>query len=163
HVHATRQGGAARLEPVADTGAGELVLDIRPRRRGGAAALAAGHAGALAQRGRRPGRGRGAGDAAVVRRGARARRGVSVRRGVGASATQCIALAAPEPTADDAQAARELVKAKYSDAEWADVARPLRDKLREGERQALVAYLVPRANAAKGQRWHDADGLYGHF
>jgi len=82
---------------------------------------------------------------------------------MGASPQQCRGFARPQPRAVDARAARQLVKAKYSDAEWREVAQPLRDTLRERQRQALVDYLVVRPNRAKGQTWRDSNGLYAHF
>lgn len=90
-------------------------------------------------------------------------RGQRRMRQLGASPQQLAAFALPEPTDADAKAARQLVKAKYPDATWAEVAKPLRDTLRDRQREALVAYLTRRPDAARGQRWSDANGLYEHF
>ena len=72
-------------------------------------------------------------------------------RRTGASAAQCAAWSRPELTADDARSIRQIVKAKYSEETWLEVAKPLRDELRGHQRRALVDYLVPRADASKGQ------------
>ncbi len=84
-------------------------------------------------------------------------------RRTGASAAQSVAWSRPEITAADARSIRQVVKAKYSEESWLDVAKPLRDELRTHQRRALVDYLVPRADASKGQFWTTADGLYAHF
>jgi hypothetical protein len=84
-------------------------------------------------------------------------------RRTGASGLQCVAWARPELTAADARAIRQVVKAKYSEESWLEVAKPLRDELRGRQRRALVDYLVPRADASKGQFWADADGLYAYY
>src|SRR5262249_1031941 len=48
--------------------------------------------------------------------------------------------------ADIALDVKRVVRAKYDDAGWADVARPLRDVLREKQRAALVGYLISQGN-----------------
>jgi Tc toxin complex TcA C-terminal TcB-binding domain/Neuraminidase-like domain len=45
-----------------------------------------------------------------------------------------------------AQDIKKTVQAKYDEATWLTVAKPLNDKLRERQRDALVAYLLPRMN-----------------
>ena len=84
-------------------------------------------------------------------------------RRTGASGAQCMAWSKPDLTAADARSIRQVVKAKYSEENWLEVAKPLRDELRGHQRRALVDYLVPRADATKGQHWTDVDGLYAHF
>ncbi|RKH47665.1 hypothetical protein D7X12_02040 [Corallococcus sicarius] len=69
----------------------------------------------------------------------------------------------PELTPDNARAVLNAVKARYSETEWPEVARKLRDVLRERQRAALVAYLVPRPNAALGQKWDGPNSLYAHY
>jgi peptidoglycan hydrolase-like protein with peptidoglycan-binding domain len=84
-------------------------------------------------------------------------------RRTGAAALQCMAWSRPELTAADARAIRQVVKAKYSEDSWLEVAKPLRDELRGRQRRALVDYLAPRADPSKQQFWTDADGLYAHY
>jgi hypothetical protein len=76
---------------------------------------------------------------------------------VGLSAAQANAIAQASITATDARSVKQAAKAKYSDAQWAKLARPLRDALREKQRAALVAYLVTT------QRLISADELYGKY
>lgn len=58
---------------------------------------------------------------------------------------------------------KNAVKSKYEEKQWLKVAKPLKDVLRERQRQALVAYLVSHPLSARGQRWRDIHGLYEHF
>ncbi|MBK8264629.1 MAG: hypothetical protein IPK80_25205 [Nannocystis sp.] len=62
--------------------------------------------------------------------------------------------------ATTAQAAeiKGAAQAKYSPAAWPSVAEPLRDRLREQQRDALAQYLVPRLSGVG-----DRDDLLAHF
>jgi Tc toxin complex TcA C-terminal TcB-binding domain/Neuraminidase-like domain len=80
---------------------------------------------------------------------------------LGMSARQCRDLAAGNVTAEVARAVVQSVRAKYDEAEWLQVAKPLRDVLREKQRAALVAYLT--AHPTSGQHWKNANDLYAHF
>jgi hypothetical protein len=67
----------------------------------------------------------------------------------------------PDAVADQqsqAAAVKEAVRARYDDAQWREVAGPLRDQLREQQRDALVGWLV----AHDGRFGSPAD-LYAHF
>jgi hypothetical protein len=71
-------------------------------------------------------------------------------------------------TLDQSQPIRQAAKAKYTDAQWAVVAKPLQDVLREKQRQALVDYMVVRpnigdTNVASQLRWKDANGLFAYY
>jgi hypothetical protein len=55
------------------------------------------------------------------------------------------------------EALKQAVKAKYDRARWLEVARPLRDELREKQRAALTAHLVHRYGL------EDANDLYARF
>ena len=70
---------------------------------------------------------------------------------LGAAVTDDAAVAA---AADASSAIVRAVKARYSDNEWPDVARPLRDTVREKQRDALVAYILSTGYAK------DVDELY---
>jgi len=59
--------------------------------------------------------------------------------------------------ADNAQDIKKTVQAKYDEATWLAIAKPLNDKLRESQRDALVAYLLPRMNLT------DANQLFEFF
>jgi len=80
---------------------------------------------------------------------------------LGMSAKQCRDLAQGDVTAEEARGVAQAVRAKYDEAEWLNVAKPLRDVLREKQRAALVAYLV--AHPTSGQHWKNANDLYAHF
>ncbi|MFB3885320.1 MAG: neuraminidase-like domain-containing protein [Thermodesulfobacteriota bacterium] len=98
-------------------------------------------------------------------------------RRLGVSARQCRAWTKEDTegsalTWKDAVSSREAVKAKYSSADWKEVAKPLVDKLRERQRDALVAYLVAHPdtyfsnhqNINKDRyRWKDVKELYSYF
>lgn len=62
---------------------------------------------------------------------------------------------------DNARSIKNAVKAKYDDKQWLEVAKPLKDPLREKQRKALVAYLI--MHPAKGQHWRDVSELYEYF
>lgn len=74
---------------------------------------------------------------------------------------QTWAAAAPAPNAG--VAARRAVQAAYAADQWPDAIRPLEEKLREKRRAALVAYLVVRPDAGKGEAWTDTNGMYSHL
>jgi len=64
----------------------------------------------------------------------------------------------PDEQDAQAKAIQQAVRARFADAQWRAIATPLRDGLRERQRDALVAWLV-----AHHDDFHDADDLYGHF
>jgi hypothetical protein len=88
---------------------------------------------------------------------------------LGVSADQCRSWAKPDLTSDDARNIKQAVKAKYDDAQWLTIARPLRDILREKQRAALVSYLVARPylvtlpDNSTAPAWQDAAGLYQFY
>jgi receptor-binding and translocation channel-forming TcA subunit of Tc toxin/ABC toxin-like protein/neuraminidase-like protein/putative peptidoglycan binding protein len=99
---------------------------------------------------------------------------------LGMSAQQCVDLAnlsaIDDATEEDAaeknriaRSVRQAVRAKYDEAEWVEIAKPLQDVLRETQRQALVAYLVThpvRVSGTDGHArpaWRDVNGIYAHY
>ncbi|WP_437793362.1 neuraminidase-like domain-containing protein [Sorangium sp. So ce693] len=84
------------------------------------------------------------------------RRAIVVLKRLGVSAQQAFdwEISMHSVDAGPAQSIVRAAKAKYSDAEWARVAPPLRDVLRERLRSTLVAYLV----AKRG--YEDSDDLF---
>jgi len=86
---------------------------------------------------------------------------------LGASAGQASTWGQADPTAAEEAASavsiKSAAKAKYTDAQWLEVAKPLKDPLRAMCRDALVAYLITHPDPATGTRWRDADELYAHF
>jgi hypothetical protein len=77
------------------------------------------------------------------------------------------------PNEPDAAAARELLRGKYGESQWHDLIKPIADKLRERQRNALVDYLIardarPRDGDANpqiftGTRMRDANDLYEYY
>ena len=84
-------------------------------------------------------------------------------RHLGADAAQAQTWTAAAPTADAGVAARRAVQASYNTDQWPDAIRPLEEKLREKRRAALVAYVVARPDAARGETWSDTNGMYSHL
>ena len=76
---------------------------------------------------------------------------------LGASADQCLSWAKVPSTGDDARELKSLVRAKYDDAQWLELAKTLRDPLRERQRSALVVYLAQKLGV------RGVDDLYDHF
>ncbi len=94
-----------------------------------------------------------AGEAAILRLAV----AFAMLKRLGASADQCLSWAKLPPTSDDARDLKSLVRAKYDDAQWLELAKALRDPLRERQRSALVAYLVQDLSL------RDADDLHDRF
>ncbi len=59
-----------------------------------------------------------------------------------------------------AQAIKQAVKLRYDDAQWIGIAKPLRDQIREQQRQALVAYVIEHATDSEID---SPNKLYGHL
>jgi hypothetical protein len=76
---------------------------------------------------------------------------------------QAQAWAAAAPVTNAGIAARRAVQASYAVNQWPDAIRPLEERLREKRRAALVAYLVVRPDAGKGEVWADTNGMYSHL
>ncbi|MEK6675311.1 MAG: neuraminidase-like domain-containing protein [Planctomycetota bacterium] len=89
---------------------------------------------------------------------------------LGATVAQANDLTAPSPDDRAAIVARELLRGKYGESQWHDLIKPIADKLRIRQRDALVDYLIardqlPRAGDGNpqlytGPRLRDADDLY---
>ncbi len=82
-------------------------------------------------------------------------------RHLGMSAGYCSALAGYLIDEGIARSIRQAVRAKYDEEQWLEVARPWRDKLREKQRDALVAYLVTHPD--EDHRWRDLNDVYAYF
>ncbi len=76
---------------------------------------------------------------------------------LGVSAARVLEWTEPDVTSEVARSVKQTTKAKYEDAEWLKVAKPLSDVLREKQRAALVAYLVQK------MQFQDANGLFAHY
>jgi hypothetical protein len=62
---------------------------------------------------------------------------------------------------------KNAAKAKYDENQWLKLAKPLRDDLREKQREALVAYVIAHAcydtTSGKYERWKNSDELYEYL
>ncbi|MGE5290319.1 MAG: neuraminidase-like domain-containing protein [Micromonosporaceae bacterium] len=69
---------------------------------------------------------------------------------------------------DAAHTASQAARAKYDEQQWLEVARPLRDVLREKQRAALVSYLVAhpfrqQQKHPSAPAWRDVGDLFAYF
>ena len=69
----------------------------------------------------------------------------------------------PDVTSDQSDAIKKAVKGKYSNDIWPAIAKPLRDILREAQRDALIAYLLASPPPVPGIPWRDPDDLYAYY
>lgn len=78
-------------------------------------------------------------------------------------------------TLEDGRSAKFALKAKYADDQWADIAKPLQDKLREKQREALASFLLKHPEhynlfapitgktPVEPGEWKDLNDLYAYF
>lgn len=88
-------------------------------------------------------------------------RAFDVLNKLGVSAETAVQWAREDPSSDQPDQAREIkqsVRARYDEDAWLDIAVPLRDDLRDKQREALVAYLVDDLKGIE-----DVEDLFGHF
>jgi hypothetical protein len=87
-------------------------------------------------------------------------------RRLGVSAPKLFSWASPALDFDSlqgiAQDIKRTVKAKYDDETWLTVAKPLSDKLREAQKNALIAYILTLPSMQQAGVL-DADQLYEYF
>jgi len=84
---------------------------------------------------------------------------------LGATPATVKAWVKPSPNATDADSVKQAAKAKYDEQRWLAIAKPLRDPMREKQRDALAAYLLarPLAVAPNVPAWDSLNGMYAHF
>ncbi len=78
----------------------------------------------------------------------RLQRAMALLKRVGATPDRMFAWAGTTPDHPQAEEIVQTVKARYERARWLEVARGLNDPLREKQRDALVAFLIPRLKGA---------------
>ncbi|HYV94571.1 MAG TPA: neuraminidase-like domain-containing protein [Chitinophagales bacterium] len=63
------------------------------------------------------------------------------------------------------EAVKNAAKAKHDEASWFKVAKPLRDQLREKQREALVAYVLVHTDTSGDMQktWRNSDEMYEYF
>ena len=64
---------------------------------------------------------------------------------------------------DDSDKILQAAKGKHRDSEWNKIAKPLRDVLRERQRQALVAYTLANPDPINHKVWFKENDLYAYF
>jgi peptidoglycan hydrolase-like protein with peptidoglycan-binding domain len=79
--------------------------------------------------------------------------------GISADVSKWIGADVQQP---DADALKQVVKAKYPVAQWLTIAKPLRDGLRTRQRDSLVAYLLAKPPAQAGW-FRDVNDIYGYY
>ncbi|UCD97953.1 MAG: hypothetical protein JSV42_13445, partial [Chloroflexota bacterium] len=85
----------------------------------------------------------------------------SLLQRLGMSAAQCRDLISNDVDQSKSEMVKQAVRAKFEEAQWLELARPLRDALREQQRQALVAYLLVHPD--NDHRWRDSNDIYSYF
>lgn len=88
----------------------------------------------------------------------RVKKSLEMLRILGLNAGMIKEVVLPEVNLVTAQAIKQAVKAKYTEAQWQQHAKPLRDALREQQRAALVAYSLGRSN-----EWRSVEELYEYL
>ena len=68
-----------------------------------------------------------------------------------------------ETAQKQAQAIKNALKSRYEDGQWLAVAKPLKNKLREQQRSALVDYLLTRPQSLSLTHLDDTNDLYDHL
>ncbi|CUQ67091.1 Tc toxin subunit A-related protein [Candidatus Nitrospira inopinata] len=85
-------------------------------------------------------------------------------RALGVSAEQAWSWGAPVMTAGLASDIRKAVKARYDVEQWRRIATPLRDALRERQRDALVSHLIAHGAATEtAPTFKNANDLFAHY
>ena len=95
---------------------------------------------------------------------------LTMQKRLGISAKLLCDLKGGDVSSEISRSIIQAVKAKYSDDQWLQIAKQLRDVLREKQRLALVAhhvthpivFLLPDGKTTK-PAWRDVNGLYSYF
>ena len=83
---------------------------------------------------------------------------VTLLRRIGINLAEAQQLITPDLTAAEATLLRQLLKARYSDADWLSVLKSVQDPLRVQKRDALVAYIL-----SKNPLLTSTDDIYDYF
>lgn len=79
--------------------------------------------------------------------------GIDLALKLGVKASDTLLWATPRLTPDIAASIRDAVRARYTTEQWPTIAKPLRDRLREKQRDALVAYLIATVRDSDTGNW----------
>lgn len=94
---------------------------------------------------------------------ARIRASLSLLLKVGCSASDGLKYAKPEQTEQQARTIVQNIKSKYDLSLWQTVARPLRNVLRDAQRQSLVSYLLANPPPDIRPIWRNSNDLYAYY
>lgn len=81
----------------------------------------------------------------------------------GVSAQQVSAWVEPVLTQAHALSVRHAVKAKYGSGQWLEVVAPMRDRIREQQRDALLSFVLHHRLKHDNKPFVDVDDLYGYY
>jgi Tc toxin complex TcA C-terminal TcB-binding domain/Neuraminidase-like domain/Putative peptidoglycan binding domain/Salmonella virulence plasmid 28.1kDa A protein len=90
------------------------------------------------------------------------RRAFAQLRRLGVPASAAGEWTGPAVSAAQAAAIKQSVKAKYTVDQWPEIAKPVRDVLRERQRDALVSFLLTDPPPGV-RRWQSPNDVYGHY
>jgi len=83
---------------------------------------------------------------------------------IGVSASALIAAATNEPQAEAVSAFKAALRARYEESDWLNVLKPINDKMRSLQRDALVAYILHQMRADPASAHIDtAEKLFEYF
>ena len=87
---------------------------------------------------------------------------IALSKKIGVSIDKLRNWAIPAPNSEQAKEIKNAVKAKYNEAAWLEISKPLSDKLREKQKSALIAYVLsmPQIRAANVT---DSNRLFEYF
>jgi hypothetical protein len=82
----------------------------------------------------------------------------------GISGATLIVLTAPQPSADQSDAAMRILQAQYPQTEWLRAVQPIEDNLRQVRRDALVAYLLGAGPVTSpGAQFFTTDDIFDYY
>ncbi|NOT50226.1 MAG: hypothetical protein HOP10_03005 [Chitinophagaceae bacterium] len=82
---------------------------------------------------------------------------------VGATAKQMASWTSSDITKTHADSVRHAAMAKYGEKQWQEITVPLRNNIREAQRNALVQYVLHYDKKHTGQSFKDIDDIYGYY
>jgi Tc toxin complex TcA C-terminal TcB-binding domain/Neuraminidase-like domain/Salmonella virulence plasmid 28.1kDa A protein len=82
---------------------------------------------------------------------------------VGATAKQMSGWALPNITKTQADSVRHAAMARYGEEQWQAITVPLRNNIREAQRDALVQYVLHYRSKHNGKKFEDIDDIYGYY
>ncbi|MGE5329988.1 MAG: neuraminidase-like domain-containing protein [Deltaproteobacteria bacterium] len=88
---------------------------------------------------------------------------VDLIKRIGLSPSKLSNLVKRDLDADNSKEAKNAAKARHAEKEWYEIAKPLREQLRDKQRAALAAYLLARPSHNMHQYWRTTEELYEYL